>query len=769
MRKGTWLEYTRETEKQCSHQTTASSLHVQHLWTDLTTTEEQLFTENSRSPSYWRTNTKHWQKNKGTESLQEAFGKEKHGSGYFLNKRKVQRGSSRSKHKASKALAHQCLRGIQASNLKRRQPFHHQRKYNAQQTIGSEKDGIGREYMWYPEQNSTYQLLKTMDQTSTSFYQHDTQTYTPNTTSGELKTTGRLNHNLQGKNTGQEYSEDLPTEDDTPQMATRAKAMTMPTQPTPQEIQEHNITHMPYRSWCPICVQAKGRQPNHPKQTSRQPIVQVDFTYITGFGDKFPTPVLTAMDVQTGMAMAAMITNKHNQFSYAQTCLQALLLECGRTEGILQSDNEEYLIALLKATAKACGNMAVRFSPAYSSQSNRNVERYHRTLTGQIRTLREQVQQNYNLQIPTDHPLMAWAVRHSAYLINRFLIRADGYQARWGRTHNAALCEFGETVMYMVPTPRQRPKLEPRFFRGTWLGKCTSTGESFVGVASRVVRARTVRRLAGEARYDKQMLGTVKGTPWNPSPPPGFQPAFLLPTLPAAEASTEQAQQADTADRHGQAASSQDRTPVPAARSTQQRDDTTPAPTGETQAKKARTEETKRHITEGEPTPTAHTTMRLGTSPTPVNRPPTTSRSLDDQIHEGSASKSRKETTQQQAATRPEEAGEQAKKPRMRINAVTVQLKSGKKSQQQQVRMRKRYEQNKDSWSHTYTTMKASIQRNSGKVCIRKWNQWEHRRCTKRLTLQSSHHNSDKNWTSTTSSSPDGSTDPKGMRYEQGL
>ena len=71
--------------------------------------------------------------------------------------------------------------------------------------------------------------------------------------------------------------------------------------------------------------------------------------------------------------------------------------------------------------------------------------------------------------------------------------------------------------------------------------------------------------------------------------------------------------------------------------------------------------------------------MRLGTSTTPVSRPPTTSRSLDEQVHEGSASKSRKQTTQQQAATRPEESGEQAKKPRMRINAVTVQLKSGKK------------------------------------------------------------------------------------------
>ena len=34
------------------------------------------------------------------------------------------------------------------------------------------------------------------------------------------------------------------TEDDTPQMATQAKAMTMPTQSTPQEIQERNITHI---------------------------------------------------------------------------------------------------------------------------------------------------------------------------------------------------------------------------------------------------------------------------------------------------------------------------------------------------------------------------------------------------------------------------------------------------------------------------------------------------------------------------------------------
>ena len=168
------------------------------------------------------------------------------------------------------------------------------------------------------------------------------------------------------------------------------------------------------------------------------------------------------------MAMATMLTDKKGQFAYAQACLQAFVLECGRAEGILQSDQEEYLMALLRATAKATGNMTVRFAPAYSSQSSGSIERFHRTLAGHIRTLRTQVQQNYNTRLPTTHPIMAWAVRHSAYLINRFLIRADGYTSyhkRWGRTHNAALCEFGETVMYMVQSIKQRPKLEPRFYK----------------------------------------------------------------------------------------------------------------------------------------------------------------------------------------------------------------------------------------------------------------------------------------------------------------
>ena len=45
---------------------------------------------------------------------------------------------------------------------------------------------------------------------------------------------------------------------------------------------------------------------------------------------------------------------------------------------------------------------------------------------------------------------------------------------------------------------------------------------SFIGIAGRIVRSRTVRRLAGTNRYGAQLMDTITGTPWNPTPTVGF-------------------------------------------------------------------------------------------------------------------------------------------------------------------------------------------------------------------------------------------------------
>ena len=136
-----------------------------------------------------------------------------------------------------------------------------------------------------------------------------------------------------------QYKEQLESDDEEHRPAKRAKAATTPYMPTPQEVQEHNLTHLPYRNWCPICVRGKGRTTNHPPRRSKRPVVQVGFTYIRARNEK-PT-VLAAIDVQTGLCMAAMIPDKQRLFDHATTCLRTFLLECGRTEAILHSDQED--------------------------------------------------------------------------------------------------------------------------------------------------------------------------------------------------------------------------------------------------------------------------------------------------------------------------------------------------------------------------------------------------------------------------------------------
>ena len=133
------------------------------------------------------------------------------------------------------------------------------------------------------------------------------------------------------------YKDQYITDDaDTQQAALPARGIRAPQQqPTEQERREHNLTHLPYRSWCTICVETKGRANNHPTQkTSTLPVIQCDFASIKGIHDKQVIPVLPAIDVETGMSMATMVQDKQRQFTYLTQCLQTFLIECGRTQAI---------------------------------------------------------------------------------------------------------------------------------------------------------------------------------------------------------------------------------------------------------------------------------------------------------------------------------------------------------------------------------------------------------------------------------------------------
>ena len=191
-----------------------------------------------------------------------------------------------------------------------------------------------------------------------------------------------------------------------------------------------------------------GRQDAYKKNTDQQPVSKLIWPTSKSTWYRSATPILTAVDVQSPLSMAVAVPTKATHQEYMSNCLKSFILESGRTDGILQSNNEPTLKAILQTAAVKIGNMSVRTTPSYSSNSQGSVERYHRTLFGQVKALREHIQQAYNIQINNRHPLLQWIVRHSAWVLNRYLVHADGltsYQRRWERHYQHVICELGAT------------------------------------------------------------------------------------------------------------------------------------------------------------------------------------------------------------------------------------------------------------------------------------------------------------------------------------
>ena len=62
------------------------------------------------------------------------------------------------------------------------------------------------------------------------------------------------------------------------------KVLPSPCKPCLREVEEHNATHLPYRTWCPVCVKSRGRADAHVTVTRRDGVPMVSLDY-KSFGE----------------------------------------------------------------------------------------------------------------------------------------------------------------------------------------------------------------------------------------------------------------------------------------------------------------------------------------------------------------------------------------------------------------------------------------------------------------------------------------------------
>ena len=85
------------------------------------------------------------------------------------------------------------------------------------------------------------------------------------------------------------------------------KSLRSPIRPPVSEVERHNLAHLPYRHWCQVCVESKGKEDPHPRgkgdddDKSGLPIISFDDQKVN---EDLQLRLIIGKDEATGMVLA---------------------------------------------------------------------------------------------------------------------------------------------------------------------------------------------------------------------------------------------------------------------------------------------------------------------------------------------------------------------------------------------------------------------------------------------------------------------------------
>ena len=127
--------------------------------------------------------------------------------------------------------------------------------------------------------------------------------------------------------------------------------------PSEKEVEEHNLDHAVFRSWCPRCVKGRAESYGRVKKVQNEgeaPTIGVG--YVCRHSEQETeeekgVPILAAKDNKTKMIMARVAPSKGVE-SYAVETAKKMGERLGRRKIIMRSDNEPAILALNEAVRR---------------------------------------------------------------------------------------------------------------------------------------------------------------------------------------------------------------------------------------------------------------------------------------------------------------------------------------------------------------------------------------------------------------------------------
>ena len=94
------------------------------------------------------------------------------------------------------------------------------------------------------------------------------------------------------------------------EQARNPTGLRVPGEPTEAERRQHELTHLPFRSWCKHCTLAKGRHAASRRLNDRQPVIQVDYCLTRTDPKLEMQTLLVATGFLTGLSMSVVVPRK---------------------------------------------------------------------------------------------------------------------------------------------------------------------------------------------------------------------------------------------------------------------------------------------------------------------------------------------------------------------------------------------------------------------------------------------------------------------------
>ena len=288
--------------------------------------------------------------------------------------------------------------------------------------------------------------------------------------------------------------------------------------PSDEEVKEHAATHLPFKAWCDICVQAKSRDDymqksgDYSRADDGNPCIQMDFMYI---GQNCVS--LLALDTWSRLCKAIPVATKAATRQLAEAVVRfSLELNYINEEVVFAMDGEKSTVNLLDMVVdlrRKLGHKAVKCQgKAYDKGRTAKVERHIQTIRNQALALTLAVEENIGSKLSLEHGIRAWALHHAGWLLNRYhsgnALGMCPYEVVYGRPYTGKIVPFGE---YVYGLRKPLTKTAANWHGGIWLGK-NEADMDVVGIRDGVFRCKSVRRTSNAWRKD--VVEQLECSPW---------------------------------------------------------------------------------------------------------------------------------------------------------------------------------------------------------------------------------------------------------------